>query len=505
VTAQPVYISEMELLRNVIDVCWASPTYINVLTDDGAVRIIQVNCPTVPRIITTPVQLLPSARPPVPIFLLEESADLHLKLALTLRSGRPVPAVPRHAFQSFSKLARYSIPETTLDEILDPSLSVALRCARVARFLGDDWEYSLWLAVDSFLQHASDRVLKPVSPRPQKDEDAGALASQNVGVALATGQHDPQLHLMDKWLLLEKDAAPSPTVDTIPSTEATTDVMVECDATAATPLQTPDTSLPAYMDHLRPADVVLAGMRGRTEAQTLAWERLRSRTAGQASQQHVMSNRLMQQLALRFTMAGQPERAIQVLKKSEPRQPHAGTSPLESTYMEDMLWCCLLAVTQGPAVFASTAQSFAVTLIDNGRLDEGVEILCLIGQYGIACRHLSQAGRWREACTLAKATLDEASASEIFRSWATVLHEQMKDSDEAVLVLASVGAFDQVVRILLERNLTDVAVCLVEACHPRVNFELAQTTMQRVTTLVHTLSWPDTTGDARAPAPLVPR
>lgn len=78
----------------------------------------------------------------------------------------------------------------------------------------------------------------------------------------------------------------------------------------------------------------------------------------------------------------------------------------------------------------------ATNLIAHGKVDEGVQLLCLIGKSLDACRYLQSYDRWTDAAWLAKVktkphfvtqfypqiSLNEAECRSVLRRWAQFLN-----------------------------------------------------------------------------------
>jgi hypothetical protein len=87
----------------------------------------------------------------------------------------------------------------------------------------------------------------------------------------------------------------------------------------------------------------------------------------------------------------------------------------------DALKACIVAASINPASFGNTVKLVATNLIANGALDEGVQLLCLIGRSLDACRYLQSYDRWNEAALLAKLTLSKRESAQVFRRWSDFL------------------------------------------------------------------------------------
>jgi len=112
-------------------------------------------------------------------------------------------------------------------------------------------------------------------------------------------------------------------------------------------------------------------------------------------------------------MLGNKEKASELLLE---------TSPENADYFyTDALKACIIAASISQTSFHNTVKLVATNLIANGNLDEGVQLLCLVGKSLDACRYLQSYDRWTEAALLAKLTLNAHDASIVYRRWSDFL------------------------------------------------------------------------------------
>ena len=121
---------------------------------------------------------------------------------------------------------------------------------------------------------------------------------------------------------------------------------------------------------------------------------------------------------------------------------HIISCTLQSTYVGLLMYlpflrACLAATIRSSGASQSTIKLVATNLIANSKLlgeincswimvlslcvscsPEGVQLLCLIDKGQDACRYLQTYGEWQHSVWLAKSTLDERDASEVFSRWA---------------------------------------------------------------------------------------
>uniref|UniRef100_A0A3B3TZB1 WDR11 TPR domain-containing protein n=1 Tax=Poecilia latipinna TaxID=48699 RepID=A0A3B3TZB1_9TELE len=104
-------------------------------------------------------------------------------------------------------------------------------------------------------------------------------------------------------------------------------------------------------------------------------------------------------------------------------------------------------------------------MIANGKLAEGVQLLCLIDKAADACRYLQTYGEWNRAVWLAKVRLSPAEGSDVLKRWAEHLcSPQVNQKSKAILVLLSLGCFYKVGEMLHSMRYFDRAALFIEAC-----------------------------------------
>eukprot|EP00045_Choanoeca_perplexa_P014583 m.172831 g.172831 ORF g.172831 m.172831 type:complete len:148 (-) comp16726_c0_seq33:518-961(-) len=119
------------------------------------------------------------------------------------------------------------------------------------------------------------------------------------------------------------------------------------------------------------------------------------------------------------------------------------TAVSSPNHYADALRACLIASLKRPETAISTIKMSAMNLIAANRIDEGIELLVLIGFCKEACRYLQSYGRWHDAITLAKTTLPVADACDVVLRHAKQL-ESIGCWQDAILFYVSASRFDQV-------------------------------------------------------------
>jgi hypothetical protein len=93
----------------------------------------------------------------------------------------------------------------------------------------------------------------------------------------------------------------------------------------------------------------------------------------------------------------------------------------------------------------------------------GVELLCLIGQGSKACRILQDLGNWEKAARIAKCILPLNEREEVLLRWAN--HLSMTESKmNAIGMYLSLGLFNDVLNLLNQSKLYDIATMFIKAC-----------------------------------------
>lgn len=156
-----------------------------------------------------------------------------------------------------------------------------------------------------------------------------------------------------------------------------------------------------------------------------------------------------------YMMLGETDRSVQLLLETEPDN--------ESYYI-DCLRSCLVASIRSSGASQSTIKLVATNLIANGKLLEGVQLLCLIDKGLDACRYLQTYGAWELAVWLAKSTLGYTECCEVLKRWVEHLSStHVNQKSTAVLVLLSLGYFQKVIEMLYGMRQFNRAACFIEA------------------------------------------
>ncbi|PAA65451.1 hypothetical protein BOX15_Mlig015787g1, partial [Macrostomum lignano] len=168
-----------------------------------------------------------------------------------------------------------------------------------------------------------------------------------------------------------------------------------------------------------------------------------------------LSPQQTQRLVECLVLFGQLDKAVQLLLETEPASP---------SYLADLHLACLLANQPASPNAQSTVKLVATSLMANGRVSEGAQLLCLIDRKLDACRYLEQHGERSTALWLAKCSLrDPAEAAEIVRRHAG--HLAGTDPCQAALLLIAQGDWAAACDCLCRRlGLPGLACRLLAAC-----------------------------------------
>ncbi|XP_068597198.1 WD repeat-containing protein 11 [Brachionichthys hirsutus] len=155
-------------------------------------------------------------------------------------------------------------------------------------------------------------------------------------------------------------------------------------------------------------------------------------------------------------LLGQTDRAVQLLLETSADNP---------SYYCDSLKACLVTTITSSGPSQSTIKLVATNMIANGKLAEGVQLLCLIDKAADACRYLQTYGEWNRAAWLAKVRLSPAESSDVLKRWAEHLcSAQVNHKSKAILVLLSLGCFYKVGEMLHSMRQFDRTALFIEAC-----------------------------------------
>ncbi|XP_073934293.1 WD repeat-containing protein 11 isoform X2 [Castor canadensis] len=175
-------------------------------------------------------------------------------------------------------------------------------------------------------------------------------------------------------------------------------------------------------------------------------------------------------------LLGQTDRAVQLLLETSADNQH---------YYCDSLKACLVTTVTSSGPSQSTIKLVATNMIANGKLAEGVQLLCLIDKAADACRYLQTYGEWNQAAWLAKVRLSSEECADVLKRWVDHLcSPQVNQKSKALLVLLSLGCFSSVAETLHSMRYFDRAALFVEACLKYGAFEVNEDT-EKLTAAVY--------------------
>ncbi|KAM8924117.1 WD repeat-containing protein 11 [Pelodytes ibericus] len=155
-------------------------------------------------------------------------------------------------------------------------------------------------------------------------------------------------------------------------------------------------------------------------------------------------------------LLGQTDRAVQLLLETSADNPQ---------YYCDSLKACLVTTVTSSGPSQSTIKLVATNMIANGKLAEGVQLLCLIDKAADACRYLQTYNEWNHAAWLAKVRLNPDECAEVMKRWVDHLcSPHINQKYKAILVLLSLGCFRRVIEMLHSMRCFDRAALFLEAC-----------------------------------------
>lgn len=154
-----------------------------------------------------------------------------------------------------------------------------------------------------------------------------------------------------------------------------------------------------------------------------------------------------------LAVIGERDRAVRLLLDADASNQH---------FYTDCLRACLLAATHHSTQAQSTIKLVATNLIAAGNIWEGVELLCLIGKAGDACRYLQSYGHWEQSVWLAKCALPLQESVDILKRWAHHLINS-GNKDQGVCALLSVGSVTASLEQLVQQHYHQRAALLLAA------------------------------------------
>lgn len=463
-----------------LDLDWWNPHQPIIATTDGAIRLVDrslsqgsnspilfshisypLNCPS----ILPPKQALflktmlthpeladgQSSISPSPSRLTTDDAASPIDLSSSGTHPRPGKHAISHSSEnsspvhslsfSLSSSLRGLVPDEVLTALSQPGLNIAERGLLIANYFGNPQEQRFWTLVShSFRSKRTPPVFKggsllgPSAYANQTNEsssnkDPSSLSSsQALGTGSASGENlgSPSQRSMTS-------SSSQTSVD--PFTNASQTIIINAEPGQPEPEaleETKASSLPVYFDLLLdPSQLRALHMSG----------------AALQEKKRAQNYQLTQSITDFHLTLGQKDKAMELLLETPPDNP---------MYYADVLKACVVAASLSPDTFRNTVKLVATSLIANGSVDEGVQLLSLIGKSLDACRYLQSHDRWVEAAQLAKLTLGYDDAGHIYKKWV----EHLVSEDmlvEAIEIEITLGEYDVVLALLHKAHLYELA------------------------------------------------
>lgn len=421
-----------------VDCDWIAENSPVVATSDGCVRVLDRSL----SISSSPLVYTNVKGPLYSPYLLPPLQAIQLKVLLQHYLGPNKRSYEKEEISSLDKEPQLYKKQTTLQQnkfeksneplvaiidLLDPNLLNALQNSpslpdkflKVAKFYGDQeeiafWTLALW-GLDKF-------VLK----KEKQESDVSTKI--------------PDYLQSPAQITRQRESAPKQEVLDLHSNEDGEMTKLQSNSSEGTsPLLFKNTTneLPGYFDLL------------------LENSRIRSMEICRAAIHETKKNSydLTQKIVELNLLLGQKEKGIEMLLDSAAENPN---------FYKDSLKAAVVAATISPQHFKNTMKLIATNLIAHGKVDEGVQLLCLIGKSLDACRYLQSYDRWTDAAWLAKISLSEEECRSVLKRWAQFLNgtnQKMK----AVQILLTLGEFHDVLEVLQECFQWDLAALFAEA------------------------------------------
>jgi hypothetical protein len=326
--------------------------------------------------------------------------------------------------------------------------TVSARCLITAQLYGDEYELKFWTVFEHYLQLNQ-------SMQGGGNKAASDTASEGGGGGAKLPVDVRQVGLADAALGARAGGAASM------NTSAGVAAAVAVVAVGAPILIGGETILPRAV----PKEERLPACFGvLCDAEELRLQQLDSLAVHKARKLEVTEAR---HITERHVLLGQHTQAVQMLLETDAK---------EESFYADSLRACVIAAVRTPATAQNTIKLVAMNLIAAGKLDEGVELLCLVGCHLDACYYLQSEGLWRRAALLSKATLHYAAYSEVLSRWVDHLSSSSRNA-EAVLVCLTFGRWMKALELLYELKWASLSALFADAC---VENELLQQTDLKV-------------------------
>jgi len=164
---------------------------------------------------------------------------------------------------------------------------------------------------------------------------------------------------------------------------------------------------------------------------------------------------LTKKLIEKNLLLGRNPRAVNLLLDTTPDHPD---------FFNRAMKACVVSASISQEYYQQTTKIIAENLIAIGKLDDGIQFLCLIGKAMEACKYLQTCDRWYDAAILSKTNLSEQEQMVVYRAWAFDLVRQKNNKSKALSILLSIGDFRNSIQILYENQQYALASLIIETC-----------------------------------------
>ncbi|EFA79763.1 hypothetical protein PPL_06582 [Heterostelium album PN500] len=203
----------------------------------------------------------------------------------------------------------------------------------------------------------------------------------------------------------------------------------------------PSSTLPIYYDTLCDSSTVRSTSLERLDLQ----ERKKLPVNANNAAAVEANDRISKSLIENNILVGRAPRAVALLLDTTPDHPDFYSKAIKAS---------MIAASISSECYQTTMKLLADNLIAVGKIDEGVQFLCLIDKVLDACRYLQGAQRWNEAAQLAKNNLSDDEVKVVYRQWAIHLATTEKHYQKATEIFLTLGDFYSVIQLLYSRDNT---------------------------------------------------
>uniref|UniRef100_A0A3P8WMM1 WD repeat-containing protein 11 n=1 Tax=Cynoglossus semilaevis TaxID=244447 RepID=A0A3P8WMM1_CYNSE len=413
----------------ILDIDWCTSDKVVLASDDGCIRVLEMAMKSASyrmdeQDLTDPVWcpylLLPRAALTLKAFLLLQPWSGTFTMDIT-----QVDYSEKEEIKGLIQEQLNSLSNDMKCVLQDPELSLLQRCLLISRLFGDESDLQFWTVASHYLQSfAQARQLSVSTADGQTQIEATQTPQNHLDIC-----HDIlcESTYFQRRLSLENFLQKAP-IDW----SSTVSSQIPLQGMAATLNRHPSENLPSESE------------------KKFQLDRVHLQEVKRSSYEHT------KKCADQLLLLGQTDRAVQLLLETSADNP---------SYYCDSLKACLVTTITSSGPSQSTIKLVATNMIANGKLAEGVQLLCLIDKAADACRYLQTYGAWTRAAWLAKVRLNPAESSDVLKRWAEHLcSPQVNQKSKAILVLLSLGCFYRVGEMLHSMRQFDRAALFVEAC-----------------------------------------